>query len=101
MASWIDSSLYPDEKPPVKIANIAEMVDFLARLCSAWDFGILPEEDTIEEICRMSWREAVEACQLLTSPSYHLLRVWHGLPELPYLGQSFGYILEDPNLEWV
>lgn len=101
MASWIDGSLYPDEKPPVEITGISERIDFLARLCSAWDFGILPEEETIEEIRRMSWREAVEACQFLTSPSYHLLRAWHSLPKLPYLGQAFRYILEDPNLEWV
>ena len=38
----IDGSLYPDEPPPVILDSLAERVDYLARLCSAWDFGILP-----------------------------------------------------------
>jgi hypothetical protein len=101
MASWIDGSLYPDENPPGKLDGISEQIDFLARLCSAWDFGILPEEDAILEIRSASWREAVDLCQMLTSPAYHLLRSWHGLPELSYLGPSFLHIVEDPNLEWV
>jgi hypothetical protein len=35
-----------------------------------------------------SWRDAVEACRLLTSPAYHLLRRRHRLPDVSYLGQS-------------
>jgi len=101
MASWIDGSLYPDENPPEEVGGLSERIDFLARLCSAWDFGLLPEEDAIREIRSESWREAVDLCQLLTSPAYHLLRTWHGLPELPYLGQALLHIIEDPNLEWV
>ena len=46
-------------------------------------------------------REAVDACQLLTSPAYHLVRSWHGLAEAPYLGQRLDYILSDPNLQHV
>ena len=47
------------------------------------------------------WREAVAACQLLMSPTYHLVRSWHGLAVLPYLGQRLDYIRSDPNLEQV
>jgi hypothetical protein len=101
MSSWIDGSLYPDREVPEEIDTLSERVDFLARLCSAWDFGILPEKDTIVEIRRVEWREAVDACRLLTSPTYHLLRSWHNLPELPYLGQQYAYIREDPNLEYI
>jgi len=43
----------------------------------------------------------VDACRLLTSPTYHLLREWHGLERLPYLGQALAYITEDPNLAFV
>ena len=32
---------------------------------------------------------------------YHLVREWHGLPELPYLGQELPYIRDDPNLGYV
>jgi hypothetical protein len=50
----IDGSLYPDEPPPVLLDSLAERVDYLARLCSAWDFGILPDGETLREICRRS-----------------------------------------------
>ena len=98
MHSWIDGALYPDVETPEDLTSLGERVDFLARLCAAWDFGLLPEADTVLEIRRDEWREAVEACQLLTSPAYHLLRRWHGLKPLPYLGQRLAYIADDPNL---
>jgi len=98
---WLDPTLYPDTQPPVVLASLAEQVDFLARLCSAWDFGILPEQETIDEIRQAHWREAVEECRLLTSPTYHLVREWHHLERLPYLGQPLAYIRDDPFLAYV
>ncbi len=96
--AWLDGALYPDERAPAQLDTLSTRVDFLARLCAAWDFGILPAAETIAEIRRPHWREAVEACQLLTSPAYHLLRDWHGLPAAPYLGRQLAYIRDDPNL---
>lgn len=101
MPSWIDGSLYPDTEIPEDLPTLADRVDFLVRLCGAWDFGILPEQETVEEIRRPEWQEAVDAARLLTSPVYHLLRSWHGLPSLPFLGQRLAYILEDPELQHV
>ncbi len=101
MNTWIDSTLYPDVNPPAELHGLSERVDFLARLCAAWDFGLLPSEETVAEIRKPGWRETVEACRLLTSPTYHLLREWHGLLHLPYLGQRLAYIADDPNLEHV
>ncbi len=98
MASWIDGALYPDQETPEALESLEARVDFLARLCSAWDFGSLPLPDTLAEVRRDSWRSAVESCRLLTSPAYHLLRRWHGLPRAPYLGQSLASIREDPSL---
>ncbi len=98
MPSWIDGSVYPDTEVPDAIESLDARVDFLARLCAAWDFGVLPEADTVAEIRRDDWRPAIAACRLLTSPAYHLLREWHGLPELPYLGQELPYIRDDPSL---
>ena len=95
-ADWIDGALYPDTAPPTTLCSLEERVDFLARLCAAWDFGLLPGPEVVAE-----WCEAVEACCLLTSPVYHLLRRWHGLPPLPYLGQQLAYIRDDPNLAYV
>jgi len=99
--TWIDGTLYPDVDPPDELCNLADRIDFLARLCPAWDFGLLPRAETISEIRRAEWREAVDMCRLLTSPTYHLLREWHGLERLPYLSQQLAYICDDPNLKYV
>ncbi len=96
--SWLDGALYPDTDVPNVLDTPAERVDFLARLCAAWDFGLLPDASTIEEILRDEWRPAVEACRLLTSPAYHLLRRRHGLSPLSYLGQQIALIRDDPCL---
>ena len=101
MPSWIDGALYPDTAVPDEIRTLEERVDFLARLCSAWDFGLLPDRETVEEIRRPFWREAVDTARLLTSPAYHLVRTWHGLPTLPYLGQQIAMIRDDPSLAHV
>ena len=98
---WLDGSLYPDTDIPNVLDRLPDRVDFLARLCSAWDFGLLPDAVTVEEIKHSAWLPAVEACRLLTSPAYHLLRRWHGLARLPYLGQQFAIIRDDPCLSEV
>lgn len=99
--NWLDGTLYPDQEPPDELPALADRVDFLARLCSAWDFGLIPWPESIEEVRQPEWAEAVEVCRLLTSPAYHLLRRWHGLAPLPYLGQSLSYIRTDPFLQFV
>jgi hypothetical protein len=97
----IDGSLYPDTEPPAELVSLGGRVDFLARLCGAWDFGLLPDAETVAEIRQPEWRQPVDACRLLTSPAYHLLRRWHALPPLPYMGQELAYIRDDPNLAYV
>jgi hypothetical protein len=97
-APWLDGGLYPDTEIPDRLDSLADRVDFLARLCATWDFGILPDAVTIDEIRREAWRPAVEACRLLTSPAYHLVRRWHGLARLAYLGQQIALIRDDPCL---
>lgn len=99
--NWLDGSLYPDVDVPQALETLADKVDFLARLCSAWDFGILPRHATIAEIRKANWKSAVDACRLLTSPAYHLLRRWHGLAPLEYLGQQNAVIRDDPWLTYV
>ena len=99
--NWIDGTLYPDREVPDSLDSLPTRVDFLARLCAAWDFGLLPEKETISEIRKDKWKQAVDATRLLTSPAYHLLRRWHGLPSLPYLGQSIALIRDDPCLRFI
>jgi hypothetical protein len=98
---WLDGALYPDVEVPDALETLPDRVDFLARLCAAWDFGLLPDTHTIAEIRRVDWASAVEACRLLTSPAYHLLRRWHGLSPLSYLGQQIASIRDDPCLAQV
>jgi len=97
----IDGALYPDQEAPQALETLEERIDFVARLCSAWDFGLLPDVEVVKELRKPEWREAIDACRLLTSPTYHLLREWHGLPPVPFLGSLPATILEDPNLEYI
>ena len=101
MSIKIDGSLYPDEDPPENLAALPVRIDYIARLCGAWDFGILPDPETLDELRLAGWREAVDRCMFLTSPTYHLLRKWHRLPKVPFLGSVPAYIKEDPNLQFV
>ena len=98
---WLDGALYPDVEVPDALETISDRVDFIARLCAAWDFGVLPHASTITEIRKPDWLAAVRDCRLLTSPAYHLLRRWHHLPALPYLGQQIALIRDDPYLAQV
>ena len=98
---WLDGTIYPDAGVPDELDSFGDQVDFIARLCSAWDFGLLPYAETLDEIRRPAWRPVVDACRLLTSPSYHLLRRWHVLPALPYMGRQLAYIKDDPYLSMV
>jgi hypothetical protein len=43
----------------------------------------------------------VDRCRFLTSPTYHLLREWHGLERLEFLGTVPARISVDPSLEFV
>jgi hypothetical protein len=98
---WFDASLYPDEQEPRRPSGLGERIDYVARVCGAWDFGLLPERETVDELSGAEWREAVDACNMLTSCSYHLLRRIHGLPEAPFLGSIPACIRDDPSLEHV
>jgi hypothetical protein len=98
---WIDGSLYPEQDVPQAITTLADKIDFLVRVCAAWDFGLPPNSATWSEILKDDWREAAAETRLLTSCAYHVLRELHHLQPAPYLGPSFPQILNDPYLEFV
>ncbi|MFQ5637612.1 MAG: hypothetical protein ACE5IR_06405 [bacterium] len=100
-SDWIDGSLYPEQSVPEKIATLSERIDFLVRLCAAWDFGLPPKSSALQEVLSDDWKEAVEHAEFLTSCAYHLLRELHGLPSLSYMGPQFPDILNDPYLRYV
>ena len=88
MQPWLDTTLYPDVEPPEEMTTLADQVDFIARLCAAWDFGVVPYLETVTEIRQPRWREAVEGYRLLTSHTYHLLRRWHTPRKRPTSARS-------------
>jgi hypothetical protein len=94
MSSWIASALYPDTEPPEMLEALADPVDFLSWLCAAWDFGVLPYPETVAEIRRPQWREAVDACRFLTSPAYYLLANLPQAPNLREVDQAFSDLNE-------
>lgn len=97
-ANWIDGSLYPDRPVPNELSNLPDRVDFIVRVCSAWDFGIIPEPDTWKEILKVDWKNAIDQTRLLTSCAYHVLRELQNLQPLEYLGPVYPEILNDPFL---
>ncbi|HEX9972670.1 MAG TPA: hypothetical protein VGD14_11425, partial [bacterium] len=66
-----NGSLYPDQDVPENLDNLPDRIDFIARLCSDWDFGVMPYPITLKEILKKEWREAVAETNLLTSCAYH------------------------------
>jgi hypothetical protein len=100
-ADWIDGSVYPDQPVPERLETLPERVDYLVRVCGAWDFGILPKPETLERLRSPDWRVAIEQTEMLTSCAYHLLREFHGLPPARYLGPRFPEIENDPCLSLV
>ena len=95
---WLDGALYPDVDTPDALETLSERVDFLARLCAAWDFGLLPDMSTIAEIRKGSWTSAVDASCFDfpgLSPPSPLART---LTSSPYLGQQIAAIRDDPCL---
>lgn len=62
MQPWLDGSLYPDTDAPDSLNTLADLLDFLARLCSVRDFGVLPREFTVNGIRNPEWKPVVDTC---------------------------------------
>ncbi|MFQ5651507.1 MAG: hypothetical protein ACE5IY_16350 [bacterium] len=58
---WIDGSLYPDKPVPQALNSLPDKVDFLVRVCAAWDFGMPPKTEVLNEILQVDgnrwWRK--------------------------------------------
>ena len=47
--SQLDLTVYPDlDSPPTELVEPGERADYVHRICSAWDFGIVPERRTFD-----------------------------------------------------
>lgn len=66
----IDTSVYPDrDSVPTVLKTDQEKADYVARICAAWDFGILPDRETFAVLA--GWREVFEKFPIRDSPAYH------------------------------
>ncbi len=75
----IDYSVYPDlDDLPETLKSPSDKADYVARVCSAWDFGIFPTPETFELF--RSWREVFDQYPSSCSPSYCAFRSWYGWP---------------------
>jgi len=57
---WLDDVLYRDTELPDTPGSVEDRVGFWADL------------ETVAEVRKPEWREAVDRCRLLTSPTYYL-----------------------------
>ena len=73
----LDHSVYPDVAvPPDCLAEIEERADYLYRVCSQWDYGIVPEPATLALLA--GWRELFDAFPVRHSAAYHTFRMLYG-----------------------
>ena len=91
--------MYPDRDVPESLDTLEMKMDFITRFCAAWDFGLMPDPALLRSLLAPEWKEAVDETRQLTSCAYHLLREWHGLKPLKYMGSPYPEILNDECLK--
>ncbi len=91
----LDHSVYPDlEELPTALASPESRADYLHRICSAWDHGVLPDQETFGLLS--GWKEVFDRYPVLASPAYHAFRAWFHWEPLPFPG---GLLARTPH--WV
>jgi len=85
---YLDESLYPDHPPPDRHAPLSdrEKAEHIHRVCTAWDFGLPPEWETLRTLS--AWATVLDQFPLPCSLAYHTLRFLFHLPPVE------GHILE-------
>ncbi len=78
----IDYSVFPElDVLPTDFSTIEAQADYVARICGAWDFGVIPTRDTFALFS--SWRHAFDAFPVPASSAYAAFRSWYGWPPVP------------------
>lgn len=78
----LDHTVYPDlETPPETLTTPADQADYVHRICSAFDFGIFPEESDWELF--RGWKDVFDRYPLPHSPAWHTFRTWFGWEDGP------------------
>jgi len=79
---YIDASVYPDlDEPPESLDSDADRADYVQRICGAWDFGIVPRNETFDLFA--TWRDVFDRYPLTCSLAYHTFRAIFGWPRVP------------------
>jgi hypothetical protein len=81
MQPAIDHSLYPDTDAPESLEREADAADYMRRVCGAYDFGIVPDENVLATLKVM--RAVFDRYPMPGSPAYHALRRLFGWPAVP------------------
>jgi hypothetical protein len=82
----LDHTVYPDREPPVDLSDPLERADYVHRICSALDFGIPPDIETLRLLA--TWKAEFDAFPQSSSAGYHALRSlfgWERFPAVPSL----------------
>jgi hypothetical protein len=103
----LDHSVYPDlDAPPTALSTAEDQADYLHRICTQWDHGIVPELSTFDLLSR--WRDVFDRFPVPHSAAYHTFRWRFGWPPVPgrLLRASFEiYDLRegrtDPCARWI
>ncbi|PSB29607.1 hypothetical protein [Chlorogloea sp. CCALA 695] len=73
----LDYSVYPDiEDLPQTLHSPEDKADYVARICHAWDFGIVPTLETFELFG--DWQEIFNEFVVPHSPAYAAFRDYYG-----------------------
>jgi hypothetical protein len=93
MEPMLDGSVYPDrEGVPDTLDSDEDKADYVARVCGAWDFGLVPTPTTFALFAE--WRAVFDRFPLIHSPAYAAFRMTYGWPAVPVT------ILEAPWEAW-
>lgn len=78
----IDGSVYPDlAEPPRSLDSPEARADYVHRICSAWDYGVVPDAETMTLLS--TWKDVFDRYPLIISPAYHAMRAWFGWEPVP------------------
>ncbi len=93
---YIDGSVYPDCAAPERLGDDYDKADYLDRICTALDFGVVPEPETLRLLA--TWREIFDRFPVSQSSGYHALRSlygWAPVARTPYFKTPFYRVLDD------
>jgi hypothetical protein len=77
----IDHSVYPDIEHGDDFADDFDRADYIHRICTAWDFGVPPESQTVALF--REWRGVFDRFPVDASPAYHAFRAHFRWPAVP------------------